>query len=1344
MKGRLTNKVRNEISLRTYYWILVWVLAAAPLAAQSLIDPVSGSLTSFTPINSDYGPRNVTSGTNPHIGIDYHLPQGGKAYAVSSGSIQVISISGSNPFIQVGNWRYFHMYSGQTPDMLWHSVMAEVNVTPKVNIPVIFTRKIINGNLTSTKALAASHEGCSVKDPTTNDMLIITKQVNAGDWIFVSDSKNHLHIDFSPGSLDGWENPLLYIQHQDQYAPTPSVHFQRIYGSQAITFPDSITYGHPMIICPEANIVMDKDLESMSLYTTPEGGTRSLIRSWAYSHHQLSGIPMRVKSSLSAIMNAADSGIYPYPGLVSIDYFKHHFLSRLRSGGQAALCNLEALYPDGYHDVEVVATDITSQSATHTRRMILDNFKPFVRAVNVSTDKLLYGANAYWDAGAEQLGWTIQNIAGQFATGQSDAHISIQTSEPMKLMTVSLTYGYVPVWGQMQAKNSSRTEWEATIPQAALQAAIQAGATGFQALWFGGQDRAGNSLFVPNYPGITPSYLIPKRNNDGSWSGSSYKAPDNNHGFYLKTGPGGSALDAEFIASQTMGTSPLDVLFTDVSSGSPVQFFWNFGNGAVSTAMLPGTVTYTNDGNYPVSYSVSLAVKNTAGQQDIEYKVHYITVYPSGQPVVPEAAFSFTQSGLGVPSTVSFVNQSKGDQLTAHWDFDDGSSSNSWAPVHAFTTPGYFDVVLTVTNQQGNSDVAGMTVFVYPATSGTLSVNFGVNEPSMAGDFCKFTDLSTGVPMLIRRIWDFGDGHIQEYIGNPTHLYYTSGVYQVRLEMRDYLDNVLGACCRMVTVLPNALHNLSLDVNQIKAGDGANGDAFGHALAINGIWMFSGAPYDNDKGSSSGAVYVYRLQQDSTYAFHQKLVPSAGAAYDYFGKSLASDGSWLLAGAPKNANYGSGRVWFFEYDGNLWQERQVMGCPASSKYFFGWAVDLKGDVAIVGAKGSPNKSTGMAVVYRLTQGAWQQEQILVSGLSAIDYFGEDVAIDGDHLILSLRPSSGDKVRFYHYNGQTWSMNVEKNLVDVQSLDLECPLAVIGDTWQNKVLFYKYNGSSWYYDGALTPDDGAQGNDDFGYDVSLAAPYLLVGTPGDVIGGQSSGSAYLFKRNPYGYWFQHRKLLPLSGESGERFGNSVALSHSHGLTGAPGWKSSRGSVYTYPYLTDPCDRVIRLCDHFLSAGASQTWESGSFSMGGPGCQATFSPGSAAHSYTRMGELKDGFLALAGSEFTLTAVQCYSPGTKSGTACPCQSIPSAYNIESQDTKSALQVFPNPARDWVEVRCPESANQAEVRVYNSTGAIVFRRMVQESASMIDVSKWTPGLYIVDWQTETQQYSSHLIIDR
>ena len=82
---------------------------------------------------------------------------------------------------------------------------------------------------------------------------------------------------------------------------------------------------------------------------------------------------------------------------------------------------------------------------------------------------------------------------------------------------------------------------------------------------------------------------------------------------------------ANFSADQTSGTAPLDVIFTDSSSGTPTSWLWDFGDGNTSTAQNPPTHTYSNPGQY----TVTLTATNAQGS-DPEVKVNYITVTSSG------------------------------------------------------------------------------------------------------------------------------------------------------------------------------------------------------------------------------------------------------------------------------------------------------------------------------------------------------------------------------------------------------------------------------------------------------------------------------------------------------------------------------------------------------------------------------------------------------------------------------------------------------------------------------------------------------------------------------------------
>jgi PKD repeat protein len=82
-------------------------------------------------------------------------------------------------------------------------------------------------------------------------------------------------------------------------------------------------------------------------------------------------------------------------------------------------------------------------------------------------------------------------------------------------------------------------------------------------------------------------------------------------------GPG-----AEFTSDQTIGYPPLTVRFTDLSTGSPAEWQWDFENdGIIDDTVRSPTHTYIQPG----MYSVSLYVRNSGGS-DPQVKLDYITV----------------------------------------------------------------------------------------------------------------------------------------------------------------------------------------------------------------------------------------------------------------------------------------------------------------------------------------------------------------------------------------------------------------------------------------------------------------------------------------------------------------------------------------------------------------------------------------------------------------------------------------------------------------------------------------------------------------------------------------------
>ncbi|HTY53097.1 MAG TPA: DUF3344 domain-containing protein [Methanomicrobiales archaeon] len=255
------------------------------------------------------------------------------------------------------------------------------------------------------------------------------------------------------------------------------------------------------------------------------------------------------------------------------------------------------------------------------------------------------------------------------------------------------------------------------------------------------------------------------------------------------TGPGGSDSDmktgfitatpgpvAAFTANTTSGTAPLTVRFTDLSTGNPTGWAWDFDDdGTIDCTEHNPTYTYTIAGTYTVNLSVT-----GSGVSDSEIKNGYVVVaLPSGAPpAAPVAAFTANSTSGSIPFSVQFTDLSTGGVTSYAWDFDDDGTVDSAAkdPAFTYSSPGIYSVNLTVTGP-GGSDSDMKTGFI-TATPGPVAA-FTANITSGTAPLTVlFTDLSTGNPWYWK--WTYGDGSTSTS-RNPAHTYNNAGIYTVNL-----------------------------------------------------------------------------------------------------------------------------------------------------------------------------------------------------------------------------------------------------------------------------------------------------------------------------------------------------------------------------------------------------------------------------------------------------------------------------------------------------------------------------------------------------------------------------------
>jgi PKD repeat protein len=119
--------------------------------------------------------------------------------------------------------------------------------------------------------------------------------------------------------------------------------------------------------------------------------------------------------------------------------------------------------------------------------------------------------------------------------------------------------------------------------------------------------------------------------------------------------------------------------FTDQSTGSPVDWIWNFGTGDTSGIQNP-SYSFSKPGKYLVSLKIRTAEGCTDSAADS------VTIFP-----LPSAKFSHSASKM----SVSFVPADSSNVLYA-WSFGDSTYSKSVKPSHTYASNGIYNIRLGV------------------------------------------------------------------------------------------------------------------------------------------------------------------------------------------------------------------------------------------------------------------------------------------------------------------------------------------------------------------------------------------------------------------------------------------------------------------------------------------------------------------------------------------------------------------------------------------------------------------------------------------------------------------------
>ena len=259
------------------------------------------------------------------------------------------------------------------------------------------------------------------------------------------------------------------------------------------------------------------------------------------------------------------------------------------------------------------------------------------------------------------------------------------------------------------------------------------------------------------------------------------------------------------------------------------------------------------------------------------------------------------------------------------------------------------------------------------------------------------------------------------------------------------------------------------------------------------------------------------------------------------------------------------------------QDAELTPSTASVGDRFGYAVDVAGDFAVVGAylddpAGLTN--AGSAIVFERTgESSWTQVAVLNGDLNPDDaqsYFGWSVAVDGDTVAIGAMLDrdngyrSGAAYVFQKDAGGTdnWGRVAKVTGVDVdnsdyfgRSIDISGDSIVVGASIKDGAIgaayvFERNQGGidNWGQAAKLAPAQLGSG-DRFGQDVAIDQNRIVVGAFRDNDQGTNAGTAYVFDRSGTN-WNQTTQLYATDAVAQDFFGYSVAVDGDRIAIGSP--------------------------------------------------------------------------------------------------------------------------------------------------------------------------------------------------
>jgi len=315
--------------------------------------------------------------------------------------------------------------------------------------------------------------------------------------------------------------------------------------------------------------------------------------------------------------------------------------------------------------------------------------------------------------------------------------------------------------------------------------------------------------------------------------------------------------NAKFTASATTTLTLTSVTFdasksTDPNPGATItSYTWNFGDGTTSSGKV-----VTHAFSIAGIYSVTLTETDSLGASKTIFANEAVNDRAPTAMFTPSTSVAPTGTAITFDGTASF--DVDGSVVSYSWNLGDSSTGAGNAVTHSYAIAGAYPVILTITDNSGNTATASTTVTITdrpPIASLTVSANNVLTGTTVSFDGSTSFDPDG---TIVSYAWAFGDGAIATG-PTPSHSYATAGAYVASLTVTDNSGNAAVASTVEMIIDRPPTASFTFSPSNPAAGTSVAFDGTASRDPDGAIMNYAWAFGDGTTGSGATPSHVYAL-----------------------------------------------------------------------------------------------------------------------------------------------------------------------------------------------------------------------------------------------------------------------------------------------------------------------------------------------------------------------------------------------------------------------------------------------------------------------------------------------------